>query len=201
MNTLLKPKTTLPWVLDNADAICKCLEEGKIVAELIPFLIEPRFGSFSEGIDLAFEMEVSNYGWVLGKSDYDNGEQATFETEILESTLQSGKTGKWWGDGPYVNSIFYKVDVKYIGKTIYQLHLNFTDEAAKEFGQDGEVLHLVLHKKTSRSLKLEVVPAQYAHLFCPEWDNKHPAMLAWLEEWKQMADLEEESGMSYWMLL
>jgi hypothetical protein len=200
MNTLLKPKTTLPWVLDNADAICKCLEEGKIIEELIPFLIEPRFHNFSKGIEFAFEMEVSNHGWVLGKSDYDNGERAAFETEILESTLQSGKTGKWWGDGPYVNSIFYKVDTQYIGKTIYQVNLNFTPEAAKELGQNEESLFLVLKKKTAKSLTVEAVPAQYAHLFCPEWDNKHPDMLTWLEEWKQIAEWEEESGMSYFML-
>ncbi len=188
MKNPLSVRETLAYTLSDYDTIWKALINQKIWPELAVSI---------ERIDLmtSFYLNqgmpthiVGKYGWVHLSSMDKN--RADDESDLCERILQSGALAKWHGQGPFERSISCRVHPKYIGKSAYLTEITFVEGFANDvYGRKSDVLVMV-----ESNGEIIPVPAQYASFHCPSWDNNHPSVLAWLEEWKWAVGIEEQTG-------
>lgn len=178
--TLRKP---LKWTQDHSIEIYDAISKNKIPQR---FAKEIKIAQFSPYMSKSV---VGKYGW-LTEDEQDSGE--------YESILKSGKVGVWPGQGPWTRGLFCKVSEEYIGKEVYEIKFDFTDNFIEQLKKEGinrrKDLLVFLIKPHFKAGKVELIPVEFASLYCPEWDDDHPVVLEWLEEWREAVKEEEETG-------
>ena len=143
------------------------------------------------------ESVVGKYGWLL--SPYSSEMENLQLAEEYQAILQSGKQGKWRGQGPWTRGLFCRVPEKYIGRKVYQIEFDLTDEFVDELRAEGlpvvqRDVAVLLVQPRAKVNPLRQIPVQFASLYCPDWDDNHPTVLSWLEQWKDAVVVEEATG-------
>jgi hypothetical protein len=157
------------------------------------FGAEIKIGTFSPHTSVHI---VSKYGWLNGFHGPDWEAENFRKSKEYEAIVQSGKQGEWYGQGPWTRGLFYRVPQKYEGKFVKIITIEFTEWFIRKLRNKGinrrkDVIALLINPNPK---KIEQIPIEFGSLYCPEWDDDHPAVLAWLEEWKWAVEIEEETG-------
>jgi hypothetical protein len=187
---ILLPRTSSPWTETSAVGIYHSILRDTVQQvyskEIAIGILSPSMHKYI----------VGKYGWLC--NPYASETERLEECHRNESILQSGKVGKWYGQGPWTRSLACRIPRKYEGRYVHQIKFEFTKEFAEELRTD-EGIHrkedvVVLLINSDESTAIELIPVQFASLYCPDWDDNHPTVLAWLKEWKEAVKIENATG-------